>query len=482
MIFPGFCGPSYKLSGLVLDRTINFQISTLEQGPRAGQKILQTIPGLPLYKTLPTFPLRALWSNATALFAIAGNTMYQVFDDATPNVVIGTLDNSPTPAMITSNGFQLAVSSNGKGYIAPGGGAGLIPIVDETGQPVNAQSMVFMNEVFIASIVQSKQIQISQLAPAGGDWDPADVATKEAYSDNIVRAWVDDPGGQYLWLFGDQTTEIWVATADLFPFQRMQSGVFSIGCDSEWSVAGVSGWRFWLWNNVIWGCSGFQPQRVSDYGVEDAIKSYSEFDKKNAEAFSWMDGGHIFYAISFPQASRTWVYDLQEKAWHERLYFSNGQYSRYRPRVYTKAFGKHLVGDYETGNIYSMDPTVYTDANGMPLRRQRVCPYFTDNEKNLRYNRLTLDMDTGEGLNIAQGNPGYNPQVALRYSHNRGKNWSNERQQGFGRIGQNDRRVIFPQLGSSYIGLAAEITVSDPAPANINGAYLDISPSTWPRS
>ena len=484
MEWPGFTdGGSYLLettnAGSVISR--NCFPETIQKGIRAGKQRQRGIPGLSTFKTIASAPLRALWSNKTEAFAIGGGKMWQIFADATPNLLIGNVGNDAHPAIIQSNGFQLAIASANQAYIAPGGGTGIFPIVDTSGAPVNAATLAFMDQYFIAGIVQSKQIMISNLAPAGGTWDPGDVAIKEAYSDNIQRVWVDEPGGELLWLFGDETTEIWTDTGGLFPFQRIQSMVFPIGCDSAWSVAGVVGNRFWLWRGVIYWASGYQPQRVSDYGVEEAIKTYSLYDQQNAEAFAWIDGGHIFYAISFPQAGKTWVYDLSEQSWHERLYFNNGVWGRYRPRVYTKAFGMHLVGDYETGVIYSMDPTVYTDALGVPLRRQRVVPYITDGMRNDRYNELTLDMDTGIGITGAPGAPGQNPQVMMRYSHDRGKTWSYQRTMPAGAIGDDLRRVIFEQLGSSYIGPTVEITFTDPCPLSINTAYIDIGQSTKPR-
>jgi len=475
----GFIGPSYKLESpnVSPDATINLYLETLEQGPRAGQRRLRNIPGLKHFTTLPAAPVRALWSNATTTFAIAAGNLYQIFNDGTPPLLVGVLKNSVNPATMTSNGTSLGISSGGVGYLALGVGPGLgvIPIDDIFGQPVNAASLVFLGQYFIAALKDTKEIVISHLAPDGGTWDPGDAAIKEAYSDNIVRAWVDEPGGQYLWLFGDDTTEIWTQTADLFPFSRIQGGVLSIGLDSEWSVAGVAGNRFWLWHNTIWWASGFAPQRVSDYAVEQAIRKYSDYDQKNAEAMCWIDGGHIFYQISFPQAGKTWVFDLKEKAWHERAYFANGQFGRYRPRVYTRGFNKHLVGDYETGDIYELDPDTFTDAHGAQLVRDRITSYVTDDMRMCRYNKLTVDMDTGIGLPVAPGQPGFDPQVILRYSSNRGKTWSNERSLSAGRMGRDDTRVIFPQLGSSRIGMAFWLRMTEPVPTSYNAAFLDVN-------
>lgn len=390
------------------------------------------------------------------------------------------------PAIITSNGFQLGIASAGTAYIAPGGGNPVIPIVDINGDPVNAATIAFQDGYFIAGIRNSKQVQISKLAPNGGTWDPGDTAIKEGYSDNIVRVWVDQPGGTYLWLFGNDTYEVWADTGALFPFQRVQSIVRSIGCDSAWSVAGVAGWRFWLWRTSIYAAKGFEADIISDNAVEHAISTYSTSDQNNAEAFAYFDQGRIFYVISFPSSGATWVYDMMEKAWHERQYFVNGVYGRYRPRVSASIWGRHFVGDFQNSRIYELDETVYVDADigagAAVLKRERIAPYLTDQEKNVRYNRLTLDIDTGVGLPVAPGQPGYDPTVIMKYSTNRGKNWSNQRSQKLGKSGETLERVFWTQLGSARIGFTADVWVTDPVPFNINAAYIDTSPGTWPRA
>ena len=58
----------------------------------------------------------------------------------------------------------------------------------------------------------------------------------------------------------------------------------------------------------------------------------------NLFPFLPLDGGHIFYVLSFPTPAKTWVYDLSIKAWHERGYWTRGKYDRYRGRVYAHAF------------------------------------------------------------------------------------------------------------------------------------------------
>ena len=132
------------------------------------------------------------------------------------------------------------------------------------------------------------------------------------------------------------------------------------------------------------------------------------------------------------------------------------------------------MGDSQSGQLWEMDSAVHVDAEGLPLRRERVCPFLTEHMKNIRHNQLTLDCDTGVGLDVASDQPGYDPQVLMRYSNDRGKTWGNERQASLGKIGETKTRVIFNQLGSARIGRAYELVCSDPVPLTINTAYLKL--------
>jgi len=478
---PGFCGGGYKIAGLFPDRTLNLYPENIEKGPRAGQPWLRMIPGLPQFARVGTGPIRSIWSNFISCFVVSGGQVWQLNADGT-SALIGPIANAVTPALTVSNGFQLAFASNNQAFIAPGGGFGVVPIVDTTGAPVTAETIAFIDQYFIAALADSKTVIISNLSPNGATWDPGDEAVKEAYSDNIQRVWVDEPGGEYVYLFGQETMEVWVDTGALFPFQRVQGAVFPFGCDSPYSVAGVAGFRAWLWRGVVYGCQGFQPTRISDFGVEAAIKTYSQADQNSAEAFALIDGGHVLYGISFPISGATWFYDLSTQAWHERQYFANGVYSRYRPRVTAYAYGKQLVGDYATNQIYAMDPTVFTDANGTLIRRQRITPYIGDGLRNDRFNKLMVEMETGVGLNVPANVPGYDPQVILRYSNDRGQTWSNDVQRSAGRAGNTLRRVTYSPLGSSRVGFCCDLSMVDPVPTAFLNAFLDISPSTYPRN
>ena len=472
-----FTSPAYKLGEGAIASSVmwNQYCGLVEKGPRTGKYRLQGIPGLPDFATLPDNPVRGLLSidGGNRLFAVSGSSVFEVFGDGTYSQLTGAVANGPHPVTMAANGFEIAIASAGLLFMALGAIVGPGTVVPQNftdGTPIKAGTVDLLDNYFIADIVDSKQIFISNLAPNGAIWDPGDTAFKEGYADNIARVFCDN---EQLWLFGFETTEPWTDTGALFPFSRIQDTVLKIGCTAPYSVAGALGIRFWLFQGVVYSAYGIQPERVSDYGVEAAIKSYG--NTSDAEAWCQVDGGHLFYCLSFPSSNVTWVYDYSIKAWHQRGFFAAGAFNRYRPRVYAKAFSKDLVGDYQSGKIYQLDPKTYTDAGGVPLVRDRICPYVTAGNANISYPQLEIDMRTGVGLPVAPDQPGFDPQLMMRYSDDRGRTFNNWRTASVGLAGDYERRVIYNQNGASWIGKTFQTRFTEPCPYQVNGAYLRTS-------
>jgi hypothetical protein len=457
---------------------VNVFPEVIEKGPRAGKLRFRGIPGLRPFANVGAGPIRGMIAidSGNRLFIVSGAEVYEVFADGTFALQNGTVGLNSHPVTMSTNGLQIGIASAGLGYIVNGGTpVGTVsPLLFTDGTPLQIGTMTFQDQYFIADELYSRKIFISNLTPDGQIWDPGDVAQKEGYSDNIARVYADN---EQLWIFGFDTLEVWQNTGGLFPFTRIDGAVLKIGCDAPYSVAGARGFRFWLWDGSVYAAYGIDPQRISDYGVEEAIKSYGNVS--DAEGWCHISAGHLFYVLSFPTVQKTWTFDMGPvnaniKAWHERGQWKNGEYKIYRPRMFARAFSADIVGDCESGQLWFLDPNYHWDADGLPLRRQRTAPYFNENMHMIRYNQLTLDCDTGVGLDVPPGQPGYDPQCMMRYSDNRGKTYGNWRSTTLGRIGEDNTRVIFNQNGSSRIGKVFDCVVSDPVPWVVNAAQLKL--------
>jgi hypothetical protein len=129
--------------------------------------------------------------------------------------------------------------------------------------------------------------------------------------------------------------------------------------------------------------------------------------------------------------------------------------------------GKHLVGDWENGNIYEYDLDTYSD-NGNPLPAVRTTSTMQDGLEEMRNITFQLDMDTGVGLTTGQGS---DPQAMLRWSKDGGRTWSSALWRTFGQIGEYARRCIWHRIGGGE-RMVIDVTITDAVPRRITGAFF----------
>lgn len=116
-------GPTYALSSPNLDsqRSINLYPEVVESGTGKSKLALRGTPGIHTWATLPTAPVRGLWAGENRLFAVGGDTLYEV-SDAGAATSLGDVgdDAQHTPVQIWPNGNQLMIVSAGLLYIHTG--------------------------------------------------------------------------------------------------------------------------------------------------------------------------------------------------------------------------------------------------------------------------------------------------------------------------------------------------------------------------
>jgi hypothetical protein len=288
--------------------------------------------------------------------------------------------------------------------------------------------------------------------------------------DNIVSVLVNH---REVWLFGEDSIEAWynAGNAD-FPFARIQGGFLEVGCAAAFSVAKIGRTTFWLGRDkeghgTVYAAQGFSHQRISTHAVALAIQSYD--DISDAVAFTYQENDHQFYALNFPSANTTWVYDLSTNLWHERAYLSNGKLQRHRASYHQFAYNTHVVADYENGNIYALDSETYTD-NGAPIKRIRTAPHISTQGNGVIHKSFELDIETGKGTtDLGQG---FNPVAILDYSDDGGHTWSNERWTELGKQGDYRQRAIWRMLGKAK-NRVYRVSITDPVKVAIFGAEIN---------
>lgn len=306
---------------------------------------------------------------------------------------------------------------------------------------------------------------------AGNSFDPLDIAGKTGGADDI-QGCIAVHGE--LWLIGALTTEVWVnvGAAD-FTFQRLPGAFIDHGCSARYSIAKQDVSVFWLSQDregqgIVIQTQGYTVKRISTHAIEAAIQSYSRID--DAIGFCFQQQGHAFYVLSFPTADVSWAYELKSGQWHQLAYTDlNGVLHRHRANCCTFAYGKNLVGDWQNGNLYAMDPNVFTD-NGQPIVCTRTFPHMVDDGNRITYQSFIADMQVGTLPGSTTDNP---PVVSLRWSDDRGATFGNAVTQPLGAGGDYLTSVQWNRLGMAR-DRVFELSWSAPARTALNGAFVDI--------
>lgn len=299
---------------------------------------------------------------------------------------------------MADNGTQIFIAADPAGYIYNTATDVFAQITDPDFP--GASVVDYLDGYFVFIQPNSQKIWVTALLD-GTSVDPLDFVSAEGDPDNIVSMIVDH---REVWVFGNNSTEVWYnAGLTDFPLVRVQGAFNELGCAARYSVAKMNNQVYWLGQDfrgtgIVYQANGYMGQRISTHAVEWQIQQYG--DISDAVAFTYQQDGHSFYVLTFPSAPATWVYDAVTGAWHERAGWNNGQWARHRAQTQSFFNDETIVGDYENGNLYSYDLTVYSD-NGGPqrwLRSWRALPQGQNTLRRTAQHALQLDCETGIGL------------------------------------------------------------------------------------
>jgi hypothetical protein len=446
-----FIGSSYTLPSVKAgtQRSVNL---FLEINEAEGRRALVYTPGFTLLSTLGLGPNRGLFTASNdRSFAASGSALYEVTNPSAP-VNLGSFVTSSGTVSMADNGVHLLCVDGSKGYTFKFSDSTFAQIADAD-FPV-ANYCTFIDQYLIVNDSGTGNFFLSDLSDATS-WDGLSFAAAEGYPDKVVRLMSDR---RELILVGSQTIELWFdAGAADFPFSRDQGGSLDQGSTAPDSWQKVDGgWcgivRDSNGNGIVARLSGANLQRLSTFAVENALKSGTI---ASATAWSYQDRGHTFYCLNVPCLTSTWCLDLASGQWHERE--SSG--ARNRAENHCVVNGVQVVGDYQNGNLYALDPTIFTE-NGTAMTWTRRCPRITKELAHLSIAELTLDMDAADD----------DSDISLRISRDGGKTFKNPRT-----LPGSDN-VRFRRLGEA---LDWVIEVSGTGPATIVGAYIDPEAGRW---
>jgi hypothetical protein len=473
--FPGFIGPSYTLQSVNVDcqRTVNLfpEMDQLGTGKEGEVAALVPTPGLELLLTLPESPVRGVWRASNGqVFAVGGGKFYSI-SSTWAATEIGSLQTTSGAVSIADNGLHVIVVDGTYGYTWTIASSTWAQIVSAGFYP--SDLVTFQDGYFILHRKGTQVFFISGLNDI--TFDPLDFGTAEGSPDNLVGVMAMN---QSVYLFGSQSTEVFYDSGNVdFPFERIQGAINDVGCAAPFTVAKLQNQVYFVGGDstgsgIVYRMQNFQPERISTPAIEAVIRSIDPTTLSSARAWTYQQGGHAFFCLNLPGIDSTYCYDASTGLWHERAFLNLWSLERHRADCHAVAFGKNIVGDYQTGKIYALDPDTVTD-NGTSIARIRTAPHLSKGLMNVFHSSFQLDMETGVGTDGS--GQGVNPQVMLRWSDDGGHSWSNERWADAGRIGNRKTRALFRRLGASR-DRVYEVRITDPVKVVLLGAELGIEP------
>jgi hypothetical protein len=455
-----FIGPAYE------SRSTNYSAQVcinwmLEMGKGKTPAMLIGTPGLTApWVTLTGGGMRGFWvvSDSTAI-AVCGGNVWKL-TTAAASTLIGTIPDDARPVQIVGSGQDILITTSDALYslTLTGTSAALIES--------NIGAVDFLDDHFVANQNTTNFFIWSDATTI--TFDPLNIQADNSAPDILVGLKV---ARRTMYLFGRKSMRAWYSSGAVdIPFSRIDGSSFEVGCVAKDSIAELDT-VFWLGGDQngagsVWMIEGGAPKKISTPAIEFAINQWS--DMTDAEAFTYADEGHAFYVLSSVSGNETWVYDISTGEWHRRAWLhSSGDLHRIRPRCHMYFAGKHLVGDWENGNIYEYSLSAYSD-NGNPLVAVRACTTIQDDLIVIKTGSFQLDMDTGVGLTTGQGS---DPVAMLRWSKDGGKTWSSSLWRSFGAIGEYSKRAIWRRIGGGR-RMVFEVRISDPVKRNVVGAYF----------
>lgn len=481
MRFAGFIGPSYQLRSVNVDcqRCINLYLEVDESGfAKEGERAsLVGTPGTELLVDLGAGPTRGAYTTTTGrVFTVAAGKLYEL-DSSFNQTDRGDLLTITGNVSMADDGFYLIVIDGTYGY--------KLELATNTFTQINdvgflgGDTVTVCEGYFAINKPDASGFYISSSVAERvvlGNMNPVFSGEETALDGSPDKTLALLCTNNVIYSFNEKTTEVYFNSGNAdFPFERVQGAFVQYGCAARFSAAEMNNAVFWLGRDdkgsgLVYMATGYQPQRISTHAVEQAIQRYQNIS--DAKAYCYQEFGHYFYVLNFPTADTTWVYDMTTGLWHERAYTLNGRLQRQRGNCHTFAFDTHIVGDYESGKIYKLSSTIYSD-DGAPISRVRVTPHSTADGNRVFYNSLELDIEVGVGLDGS--GQGVDPQVMLQFSNDGGRTWSSEKWVSIGKIGQTKARPRWNRLGSAR-DRVFRVSISDPVKIAIVGAKLDATP------
>jgi len=406
------------------------------------------------------------WQDRSVTICVSGGVVYSV-DEFGNSTTIGSgllADGkvSFTPALIS--GAQVLAMANGNGVFTTDNST----LSAQTGSPSDATHVAFLDRYLIANDPGTGQFFYSTLNDPT-DWPALNFAEAERKPDNISAVHVQ---GRDLVLFGTRSIEFYYDDG-VSPFIRFEGGEVESGVSAANSIQFVSEVNSWFYlneNRHLIQMQNRTPQKISN-PYDDELQDLSTVSDCVSNVIRV--GGRGWYVMNFRTANVTFVYDYQTQSWYKWGKWDSASTSYDMFVGYTTSYNNdkniHLVGDINSGLIYSMKNTVYQD-NGNEIRsniRTGFINHGTQNSKKSKRVQFRLKRGIATDTSDTSGS------VRVRFRTDNTGSFGNELSISTG-IGGDSSFNKAIRIGGIYRGRQWDIVASDNTPFIMGGFEEDV--------
>lgn len=410
---------------------------------------VMTMAGLDLFSTITSDPVRGHIEFGSYLYVVAGSDLYLVDGFGNASAIAGV----PGTDMVrmAKNATQIALVADSTGYVLDAG-----TLATPTDLP-SVSDICFVDGYFLWTVAATGQFTITAFND-GTTYDPLDIATAEGGPDNLIGCVADH---REVHLFGQKSIEIWYnsGAAD-FPFERQGNAFIERGCFDRDSIVQLDNSLIFFGDDrIVYRLNGYTPVRISTHAIEYALRNAAY-----ARAFTFNQEGHKFYALGTDVG--TFVHDIATGAWHERR---SWELDNWRVNGAVTFGTRTILSDGYTGLLYASNFDTHEE-NGEPISVEITLPTIESGDRSeMTMYAFEVVCETGVGLET-----GEEPQIAMTYSDDGGRSWSNELWRSLGVVGAYRTRAVWRKLGQFW-QRQIRLVMTDPVRRFVISYYADIS-------
>lgn len=247
-----------------------------------------------------------------------------------------------------------------------------------------------------------------------------------------------------------------------------QASTTEIGVASSYSMAETPNYLYFLGaDNLVYKIINFDIQSVTPSAIARELR---EADTSDAAGFTVQIDGQWFYILHLSNSDFTLAYSEATNTW---IRLSSGtNLGKHLLTSVVYAYGKNLISDATSSNVYEWDFGTY-NSNGSTIVRQFDTANINGLQigapgKRLITNQIRFIMESGVGNSGKE-----NPKMMVQSSQDGGRTFGKEFWLDMKRAGESTALVDWHNCFTFY-DLVLRVRVSDPVFAGFHAATIDV--------